>query len=142
MQSHRNPGQPVDGRAPEYAADFANLEAALAAGKPDPGRENPLHLSMHLSISEQCSIDQPRGIRQAVELLTTGAIRCTRPTPRGGWKAWAACRSPLQTQDARPTAQRMWRIYRAVPRATEWGTPALGAPQNENRPKRAVAQTG
>ena len=31
---------------------------------------NPfLHLSMHLSISEQCSIDQPPGIRQAVELL-------------------------------------------------------------------------
>jgi hypothetical protein len=24
---------------------------------------------MHLAISEQCSIDQPRGIRQAVELL-------------------------------------------------------------------------
>jgi hypothetical protein len=37
----------------------------------DPHKENPfLHLSMHLSISEQCSIDQPRGIRQAVELLT------------------------------------------------------------------------
>jgi hypothetical protein len=36
----------------------------------DAGRTNPfLHLSMHLSISEQCSIDQPRGIRQAVELL-------------------------------------------------------------------------
>lgn len=35
------------------------------------GKINPfLHLSMHLSISEQCSIDQPRGIRQAVELLT------------------------------------------------------------------------
>lgn len=57
---------------PEYAADFADLDAALAAmGQADPGRENPfLHLSMHLSISEQCSIDQPRGIRQAVELLT------------------------------------------------------------------------
>lgn len=57
---------------PEYGADFADLDAALAAmGKPDSGRENPfLHLSMHLSISEQCSIDQPRGIRQAVELLT------------------------------------------------------------------------
>lgn len=56
---------------PEYHADFADLDAALAAmGKPEPGRENPfLHLSMHLSISEQCSIDQPRGIRQAVELL-------------------------------------------------------------------------
>ena len=37
----------------------------------DSGQTNPLlHLSMHLSISEQCSIDQPRGIRQAVELLT------------------------------------------------------------------------
>ena len=37
----------------------------------DGGKTNPfLHVSMHLSISEQCSIDQPRGIRQAVELLT------------------------------------------------------------------------
>jgi hypothetical protein len=37
---------------------------------PDQGRENPfLHLSMHLSISEQVSIDQPRGIKQAYELL-------------------------------------------------------------------------
>ena len=36
----------------------------------EAGTTNPfLHLSMHLSISEQCSIDQPRGIRQAVELL-------------------------------------------------------------------------
>ena len=35
------------------------------------GKINPfLHMSMHLSVSEQCSIDQPRGIRQAVELLT------------------------------------------------------------------------
>jgi hypothetical protein len=57
---------------PEYHADFADVDAALAAmGQETPGRTNPfLHLSMHLSISEQCSIDQPRGIRQAVELLT------------------------------------------------------------------------
>ncbi len=56
---------------PEYAVDFADVDAALAALEQAPGgRENPfLHLSMHLSISEQCSIDQPRGIRQAVELL-------------------------------------------------------------------------
>ncbi|RZL62733.1 MAG: DUF1841 family protein [Variovorax sp.] len=56
---------------PEYHADLADADAAVARvydGK--DGRENPfLHLSMHLSISEQCSIDQPRGIRQAVELL-------------------------------------------------------------------------
>lgn len=57
---------------PEYAHDFANVDAALASmGEVQEGHTNAfLHLSMHLSISEQCSIDQPRGIRQAVELLT------------------------------------------------------------------------
>lgn len=56
---------------PEYQADLADVEAALAAVYTvDDGRTNPfLHLSMHLTISEQVSIDQPRGIRQAVELL-------------------------------------------------------------------------
>src|SRR5215469_7196623 len=60
---------------PEYHADLEDADAAVARvydGK--DGRESPfLHLSMHLAISEQCSIDQPRGIRQAVELL---ARRC------------------------------------------------------------------
>ena len=57
---------------PEYHADLADVDAALAAmQQAEEGKTNPfLHLSMHLSISEQCSIDQPRGIRQAVELLT------------------------------------------------------------------------
>jgi hypothetical protein len=57
---------------PEYHAELADTEAALGRNyDAEPGRSNPfLHLSMHLSISEQCSIDQPRGIRQAVELLT------------------------------------------------------------------------
>lgn len=56
---------------PEYHAELADVDAALAREYPaEGGRTNPfLHLSMHLSISEQCSIDQPRGIRQAVELL-------------------------------------------------------------------------
>ena len=56
---------------PEYHAALADVDAALKAmGTPDPSDANPfLHLSMHLSISEQCSIDQPRGVRQAVELL-------------------------------------------------------------------------
>jgi len=58
---------------PEYAADLADAEAARAATYPaGAGRENPfLHLSMHLSISEQVSIDQPRGIRAAVEALAS-----------------------------------------------------------------------
>jgi len=57
---------------PEYHAELANVEAALAAtDQPEDGKTSCfLHLSMHLSITEQCSIDQPRGIRQAVELLT------------------------------------------------------------------------
>jgi len=75
-------GQPMDAletlagqwiaEHPEYHGDFADEAAALAAmNEVVEGRTNPfLHVSMHLSISEQCSIDQPRGIRQAVELLT------------------------------------------------------------------------
>jgi hypothetical protein len=56
---------------PEYHPEVEDAEAAVArAYDGKDGRSNPfLHLSMHLSISEQCSIDQPRGIRQAVELL-------------------------------------------------------------------------
>jgi len=57
---------------PEFHAALSDVDAALRtmADTPD-GKTNPfLHLSMHLSISEQCSIDQPRGIRQTVELLT------------------------------------------------------------------------
>ncbi len=56
---------------PEYHAELADEAAALAAQYTvEEGRSNPfLHLSMHLSIEEQCSIDQPSGIRQAVQLL-------------------------------------------------------------------------
>jgi hypothetical protein len=56
---------------PEYRADLADEAAALAAVYTvEDGRTNPfLHLSMHLSIEEQCGIDQPTGIRQAVQLL-------------------------------------------------------------------------
>jgi hypothetical protein len=56
---------------PEYQGDLADEAAALAAVYAvEDGRTNPfLHLSMHLTIEEQCSIDQPHGIRQAVALL-------------------------------------------------------------------------
>ena len=49
---------------PEYHADLADVDTALAAVfDVEAGRTNPfLHLSMHLSISEQVSIDQPQGI--------------------------------------------------------------------------------
>lgn len=56
---------------PEYHDVLADEAAAQAAVfTVEEGRTNPfLHLSMHLSIEEQVSIDQPRGIRQAVETL-------------------------------------------------------------------------
>lgn len=74
-------GQPLDAletlasqwllEHPEYDTDMADAQAAVdRVYDGSGGQANPfLHLSMHLSISEQCSIDQPRGIRQAVELL-------------------------------------------------------------------------
>lgn len=82
IYSKTRSGQPLDAMEtlasqwlaehPEYAGDFSDRETAL--GKMydvEGGRTNPfLHVAMHLSISEQCSIDQPRGIRQAVERLT------------------------------------------------------------------------
>jgi hypothetical protein len=57
---------------PEYDAELADLPAALGAVyEVDAGRTNPfLHLAMHLSLTEQLAIDQPRGIKQAVELLS------------------------------------------------------------------------
>ena len=56
---------------PWWHAELADADAAVAREYPEghPGGNPFLHLAMHLSISEQCSIDQPRGIRQAVELL-------------------------------------------------------------------------
>ena len=60
---------------PEYHENLKDVDTAVLdltrVLNTDDGKSNPfLHLSMHLTISEQCSIDQPRGIRQAVELLT------------------------------------------------------------------------
>ena len=81
VQAKSAAGQPMDAletlagqwlqEHPEYHPDVADSEDAVNRTYDGAdGRTNPfLHLSMHLSISEQCSIDQPRGIRQAVELL-------------------------------------------------------------------------
>ena len=58
---------------PEYHQDLSDAEAAVVRDYTvDSGRTNPfLHLSMHLSISEQCSIYQRRGIQVAMETLTS-----------------------------------------------------------------------
>lgn len=56
---------------PEYHAELDEGEGAAPRDySPEAGRPNPfLHLSMHLAISEQLSIDQPPGIRAAHEKL-------------------------------------------------------------------------
>ena len=81
VQAKSRDGRPMDAletlasewlrQHPEYQPDLEDAEAAVArVYDGSDGASNPfLHLSMHLSISEQCSIDQPQGIRQAVELL-------------------------------------------------------------------------
>jgi hypothetical protein len=56
---------------PEYADHLDDVEQALAADfTVESGQANPfLHLSMHRSIAEQVSIDQPPGIRAATQAL-------------------------------------------------------------------------
>ena len=54
------------GRHPEYRAAFRDDDDALARDwLPELGEVNPfLHLSLHLAVLEQVTIDQPVGIRK------------------------------------------------------------------------------
>ena len=70
---------PIEAIAGDWIAQHPEYYPALVpvpAGEPDPyepreGAPNPfLHLSMHLTIAEQLAIDQPSGIRAAVDRLT------------------------------------------------------------------------
>ena len=58
-------------RHPEYQALLSHPERAVEQEwSPEGGQMNPfLHLSLHLAIHEQVSIDQPPGIRAAFESL-------------------------------------------------------------------------
>ena len=92
---------------PEYHAELDDLDAALgAAYAVEEGRTNPfLHLSMHLSISEQVGIDQPPGIRQAFELLAArrGSAHAAQHEVMEclGEMMWASQRSGLPPGGAR-----------------------------------------
>jgi hypothetical protein len=56
---------------PEYHAVLGDRDRYLDRDwQPEGGETNPfLHLMMHLAIEEQVSIDQPPGIRAAIEAL-------------------------------------------------------------------------
>lgn len=58
-------------RHPEYHRVLEDETSRDRDWTPDGGETNPfLHLSLHLSISEQLSIDQPPGIRAAYQRLS------------------------------------------------------------------------
>lgn len=61
----------IAARHPEYHALLTDKEGALEKEwTPEGGQTNPfLHLSLHLAIHEQVTIDQPPGIRAAFDLL-------------------------------------------------------------------------
>ncbi|QRM20229.1 DUF1841 family protein [Dechloromonas sp. TW-R-39-2] len=61
----------IAARHPEYHALLADTAGALTQEwMPEDGAMSPfLHLSLHLAIHEQLSIDQPPGIRAAFENL-------------------------------------------------------------------------
>ena len=61
----------IAARHPEYQALLSDPKAAVEQEwTPEGGAMNPfLHLSLHLAIHEQVSIDQPPGIRMAFEQL-------------------------------------------------------------------------
>ena len=71
------PGTPMDMLAadlidlhPEYHALLEADDALSREWTPEHGETNPfLHLSLHLTIEEQLSIDQPPGIRAAFSTL-------------------------------------------------------------------------
>ncbi len=53
---------------PEYHSLLEGTDALTREWTPEDGATNPfLHLSLHLAIAEQLSIDQPPGIRAAYE---------------------------------------------------------------------------
>ena len=74
----RSPLTPLESLALSILADHPEYHAVMddpernrdREWRPEGGEANPfLHLSMHLAIEEQLSIDQPPGIRDAVDTL-------------------------------------------------------------------------
>lgn len=72
------PATPMETLAADVAALHPECHGLLASGEaalvrewtPEQGEANPfLHLSLHLAVEEQLSIDQPPGIRAAFERL-------------------------------------------------------------------------
>lgn len=104
---------------PEYHAALADVDSASAEHySPERGETNPfLHLSMHLAISEQLSIDQPPGIRAAHERLAASSARATTPITRS-WNASAKRSGKPSAPTRRRTPTRISPVSSAGPQGT------------------------
>ena len=107
-QKHHDgrPLEPIEAMAldwvlehPEYHRSLQDPEAAIGADySPTAGKTNPfLHLSLHLAVSEQLSIDQPPGIRNLIKALEQ--------------KLGSAHEAAHQAQEC--LAEALWRAQRA-----------------------------
>jgi hypothetical protein len=89
---------------PEYHTALEDPDAHLVDFSVEEGKTNPfLHLSMHLAINEQLSIDQPPGIKAAFQSLvaTRGAHDAAHVIMEAlGEVVWEAQRlgTPLDTE--------------------------------------------
>ncbi|HRK57150.1 MAG TPA: DUF1841 family protein [Burkholderiaceae bacterium] len=96
---------------PEYHDLLSDEEAAVAAEfSAEQGQSNPfLHLSMHLAIDEQLSIDQPTGIRAVFAMLTerAGSVHAAAHEAMEclGKVMWEAQQSTLPTSPEAVSAQ-------------------------------------
>ncbi len=96
---------------PEYHPDLESPDAVQRNYLGDDGQTNPfLHLSMHLAIAEQLSIDQPPGIRAAYQRLvarTDAHEAAHRIMEALGQVVWEA-----QQQNAPPDSERYLELIR------------------------------
>ena len=102
---------------PEYQRELDDPDAAVAADySPQAGKTNPfLHLSLHLAISEQLSIDQPPGIRGAACRRSSGssaALTMPRTRRRSAWPRRSGGRS---AKGSRPTSRPIWAACESAP---------------------------
>ncbi len=96
---------------PEYHPDLESPDTVQRNYLGDDGQTNPfLHLSMHLAIAEQLSIDQPPGIRAAYQRLvarTDAHEAAHRIMEALGQVVWEA-----QQQNAPPDSERYLELIR------------------------------
>ena len=109
---------PLETQALDWVLEHPEYQPLLAAPEkyrdkdylPEFGETNPfLHLSLHLSVTEQVSIDQPPGLRGEYESSRKSTVHCTRPYTTSS-NAWV---KPCGARSATARRRTQWRILTA-----------------------------